>query len=732
MLDDSKYHSPEIWSGLECTINRVGDRFFDQLLYSQHYKRDNDLNLIADLGIKKIRYPILWERHKPQIDSIINWQWTENKLHLLKEKNIDVIAGLVHHGSGPIFTNLLDEKFPFLLARYAKTVAEKFPWIEYYTPVNEPLTTARFSGLYGLWYPHTANGKSFARMLLNELKGIVLSMNEIRKVNPRAQLVQSEDLGKTYSTKKLAYQARFENERRWLTYDLLCGKVDENHKMWKYFKRLKVPEKDIRFFLENPCVPDVFGFNHYVTSERYLDENLSHYPKRTYGGNGRHCYADVEAARVEVDEKTGIEVLLEEAWERYKKPIAVTEVHLHCHREEQLRWFKYVWNGCLNVQKKGVDIKAVTAWAVLGSYGWNKLLTKPRGTYEPGVFDLRGGKPRATALAKFIKLLNQPDQIHPVSKEEGWWLRNSRLIFQRTITNSNPRHILIGNNNPILIIGKNGTLGRAFSRICYDRSIPYVLLGRDECDIADKQTIERVINIYKPWAIINAAGYVRVDDAEAEAEKCFRENTNGPKNLAESCSHHNVKFLSFSSDLVFDGKKAKPYVESDLVNPLNTYGQSKAQSEEAVLSCNPSSLVVRSAAFFSPWDEYNFLHYVIDNLSKQQQVTVANNLYVSPTYVPDLVNTSLDLLIDDENGIWHLANKGSITWSDLAYETANKWRLDSMFINSMRAEDISLQAQRPVYSVLGSEKGIFLPSLENALQRFFEERKISVSARSII
>jgi dTDP-4-dehydrorhamnose reductase len=99
MLDDSKYHSPEIWSGLECTINRVGDRFFDQLLYSQHYKRDNDLNLIADLGIKKIRYPILWERHQPQIDSIINWQWTENKLHLLKEKNIDVIAGLVHHGT---------------------------------------------------------------------------------------------------------------------------------------------------------------------------------------------------------------------------------------------------------------------------------------------------------------------------------------------------------------------------------------------------------------------------------------------------------------------------------------------------------------------------------------------------------------------------------------------------------------------------------------------------------
>jgi dTDP-4-dehydrorhamnose reductase len=102
---------------------------------------------------------------------------------------------------------------------------------------------------------------------------------------------------------------------------------------------------------------------------------------------------------------------------------------------------------------------------------------------------------------------------------------------------------------------------------------------------------------------------------------------------------------------------------------------------------------------------------VIDNLSKQQQITVANNLFISPTYVPDLVNTSLDLLIDDEAGVWHLTNKGSITWSDLAYETASKFKLNSMFINSMPAQGISLAAQRPRYSVLGSEKGTFLPFL---------------------
>jgi dTDP-4-dehydrorhamnose reductase len=570
-------------------------------------------------------------------------------------------------------------------------------------------------------------------MLLNELKATVLAMEEIKKINPQARLVQTEDLGKTYSTKKLRYQAKFENERRWLTYDLLCGKVDEGHKMWKYFKRLKVPEADLLFFIERPCVPDIFGFNHYVTSERYLDENISQYPRRTHGGNGRERYADVEVARVEVEAETGVEVLLQEAWERYKKPIAVTEVHLHCHREEQLRWFKYIWNACLNVQKKGVDIRGVTAWALLGSFGWNKLLTKPKGVYEPGVFDLRGGWPRATALTKFIKELNSFDnEQHPVADEAGWWLRSSRLIFQRTISNTKQRHVLVGNNKPLLIIGKNGTLGRAFSRICYDRSIPYLLLGREECDITDTQTINAVINIYKPWAVVNAAGYVRVDDAETEAEKCFNENAIGAKNIAEACLQHNVKFLSFSSDLVFDGQKNKPYVESDFVHPLNVYGKSKAQSEEMVLQCNPYSLIIRTAAFFGPWDEYNFPHYVIDNLSKQQQITVANDLHISPTYVPDLVNASLDLLIDDENGIWHLANKGDITWSDLAYETAKRWKLNNMFINSMPAKEISLQAQRPAYSVLRSEKGILLPSLENALQRFLNERKISVATKSII
>jgi dTDP-4-dehydrorhamnose reductase len=337
-----------------------------------------------------------------------------------------VIAGLVHHGSGPAFTNLLDENFPTLLAVYAEQVIQQFPHLNYFTPVNEPLTTARFSGLYGLWYPHNTDDTLFLKMLLNELKGTVLAMQAIRKVNPAAKLVQTEDLGKTYSTRTLQYQADFENERRWLTYDLLCGKVDSNHKLWKYLLKKKITEEELAFFQENVCVPDVFGFNHYLTSERFLDGRLNRYPRHTHGGNGRHVYADVEAVRVELKEETGIRVLLREAWQRYRQPMAVTEVHLHCHREEQLRWFKHIWTTCNQLSGEGVQIDAVTSWAMLGSYGWNKLLTEPEGDYEPGVFDVRNGSPRPTALAGYpYPLLSQ---AAVVAKPDG-----SCYGMQRTV-----------------------------------------------------------------------------------------------------------------------------------------------------------------------------------------------------------------------------------------------------------------------------------------------------------
>ncbi|MBK0401447.1 sugar nucleotide-binding protein [Adhaeribacter sp. BT258] len=721
-------NKPEIWGGIECSMNRVGDNYFGQLARNGHLFRPDDLELFAGLGLKKLRYPLLWEQLAPEDPNQINWAWAEANMHRLKELKIDPIVGLIHHGSGPKYTNLLDENFPEKLAAYARKVAEKFPWVTYYTPVNEPLTTARFSGLYGLWFPHERSDNACLKMLLNQLKGTVLAMREISNINPAARLVQTEDLGLTHSTESLAYQAEFENSRRWLTFDLLCGKVNQEHPLWGYFQWAGIDEKTVLFFAENPLPPDLIGINHYITSERFLDENLVPYPPHTHGQNHRHRYADVEAVRIENLETAGPEKLLLDTWNRYNLPLAVTEVHLNCTREEQMRWLQEVWQAAGNAQKQGAEIKAVTAWSLLGSFDWNSLLTQPNDHYETGIFDICSEKPRATALAKQIKAYAGTGKYaHEILKTPGWWHRPGRFNYhcfesQNAMVSGQKSQ---GNRaekiRPILITGATGTLGNAFARICEKRGLTYVLLSRNGMDIAEKSSVENAVQKYQPWAIINTAGYVRVDEAETDADRCYRENTDGPKVLAEVCAQENIQLLTFSSDLVFGGTKNTPYLETDQPNPTNVYGSSKHLAEKHVLEILPEALIIRTSAFFGPWDSYNFLFHALETLSRNEVFTAASDAFISPTYVPDLVHTALDLLLDKEKGIWHVANQGEITWADFARKAADMLQIQTETLEQKPVNEFNFTAQRPAYTVLSSARGNLLPSLEDALARFVRD-----------
>ncbi|HEY6188196.1 MAG TPA: family 1 glycosylhydrolase [Pyrinomonadaceae bacterium] len=734
MPGESSLTNPlELWAGVECTVNRVNDLYYDQLERSGHAARSSDLELFAGLGVRALRYPVLWERTAPDGIERADWSWAQERLTRLRELRVRPIVGLVHHGSGPRSTSLVDCAFPWKLAQFARAVAERFPWVDAYTPVNEPLTTARFSGLYGHWYPHGRDDLTFARALLTQCRAIVLAMRAIREINPSARLIQTEDLGKTFSTRTLDYQAAFENERRWLSYDLLTGRVGREHPMRDYLQWVGVDQSELEWFTDNPCPPDIIGINHYLTSERFLDERKARYPACTHGGNGRHTYADVEAVRVRAEGMSGPKALIEEAWERYELPLAVTEAHLGCTREEQLRWLKEVWDAALAARRGGADVRAVTAWSLLGAYDWNSLLTQARGHYEPGVFDMRSPGPRPTALAHMLRDLSagrEPD--HPVLDAPGWWRRLDRLHYPpvgltpRTARRAQTAkragvNMRRGATRPLLITGATGTLGRSFARLCEKRGLSYNLLTRRELDIADAVSVERAVGEYEPWAIINAAGYVRVDEAESEPALCRRENTDGPAILAAACAAHGVSLLSYSSDLVFDGTKPGPYVEADLPAPLNVYGQSKAEAEARVLEAHPSALVIRTSAFFSPWDEYNFVTAALRALSAGHAFTAASDATVSPTYVSDLVQASLDLLIDGERGIWHLANDGAVTWAQLAQSVADLAGLDASLVDARPARSLGLVAPRPAYSVLTSERGRLLPSLEDALSRYVKE-----------
>src|SRR4051794_20963022 len=597
----------ELWGGVECTVNRVRDGYIEQLDRSGHCVRTSDLDRFAQVGITALRQPVLWERVAPEGLASADWRWTDQWLARLRELNMRPIAGLVHHGSGPRDTSLLDPQFPEKLAQYARAVAERYPWVDAYTPVNEPLTTARFSGLYGHWYPHGHDDWHFVAALLNECRAVALAMRAIRQVNPRAQLVQTDDLGKIFSTPALRYQAEFENERRWLSWDLLCGDVDRAHPMRGYLLGHGASPEMLAWFVENPCPPDVIGVNHYLSSERYLDEHLARYPHEAHGGNGRDRYADILAARVRAEGPAGPKRLLRETWDRYRIPIAVTEAHNGCTREEQLRWFLDVWNAAKELRAEGVDVRAVTAWSLLGAFDWNSLVTHNDGHYEPGVFDIRAPQPRPTAIAHLVgKLARGKQPEHPLLDVPGWWKRPQRLMYGVALTDSGkvlpaegPQVLVTKSDRhvrPVLITGGRGTLGRALARACVIRGIPHRLLQRSEMDIADPRSVHDIVAALKPWAVINAAGYVRVDHAETDWARCYRENADGPAVLAAEAKRMGAQFVTFSSDLVFDGAKSAAYLEPDNVNPLNRYGHSKVLAEQRVLDILPAALVVRTSA----------------------------------------------------------------------------------------------------------------------------------------
>lgn len=727
----------QLWGGYEYTLNRVGDLFFDQTLRSGHQDRLADLEMFAGLGLRALRYPVLWERVSPHRPTETDFAWSDERLAELRRLGLHPIVGLVHHGSGPAYTSLLADDFAAGLATHARAVAERYPWVEDWTPVNEPLTTARFSCLYGHWFPHARHEDACWLALLNQIDATRAAMREIRRVNPGARLIQTEDLGFCHATSELAAEAAFENDRRWLTWDLLCGAVVPGHALWSRLASRGFGQR-LRAIADDPCPPDVIGINHYLTSERLIDHRLEIYAGLGPSAESHGEYVNVEAVRTVPGALLGVEALLGEAWDRYGRTIAITECHNGCTREEQMRWFLQVWRAAERAQARGAEIEAVTAWSLLGAFDWNRLVTAETGDYECGVYDLRDGTPRPTAMVPLLRALataGDPPRSDILAMP-GWWDREDRL-WRCEAPQSQPRldrrrappaeapdlGVLVAapDARPILVTGKNGTLGRMFGRLCEIRGLPYALTDRRMLAVDDPDSIAVALERLHPAAVINTAGLVNIDCAEADPAACFAVNAEGPANLARACRARGIAFVTFSSDQVFDGTKGSAYVEGDATAPLNAYGRSKAEAERRVLDTDPDALVIRTAAFFSPHDVHNFAVHTMDALRAGDQIAAADDNFVSPTYVPDLVDAALDLLLDGEAGIRHLVSQGRLSWAGFARSLADAAGLDPGLVVPVEAATLELRAERPADGTLATERGQILPGIDDAIARFLRD-----------
>ncbi len=256
------------------------------------------------------------------------------------------------------------------------------------------------------------------------------------------------------------------------------------------------------------------------------------------------------------------------------------------------------------------------------------------------------------------------------------------------------------------------------ARACAERGLTSLAVGRADLDVTDYERVVHALSTVRPWCVVNCAGFVRVDDAECEAPACRSANVGGAGTLARACAETDIKLVAFSTDLVFDGEKAAPYVESDAPNPLSEYGRTKADAEAAILATAASALVVRTAAFFGEHDDYNFVTRTLRALSAGDEWVAASDMVVSPTYVPDLVHAVLDLAIDNERGLWHLTSDGALTWEELARRAARMARVNPASLRGVPLAELRLAAPRPKFSALTSERGWIMPPIDNALARY--------------
>ena len=251
----------------------------------------------------------------------------------------------------------------------------------------------------------------------------------------------------------------------------------------------------------------------------------------------------------------------------------------------------------------------------------------------------------------------------------------------------------------IVVTGSAGQLGTAFrKRLGTDGTY----LDRSQLDLGDTDAIAEVLVTLGPRTVINCAAYTAVDAAESDPETARAINAVAVGRLAEVCADIGARFVTYSTDYVFDGTKATPYLESDAPDPINMYGRSKREGEIAAVDALGSSLIIRTSWVMSATHR-SFASVILGHM-RRGVVKVVDDQIGHPTFVDDLVTGTLDALDAEAEGIVHLANDGVASWYDVAVAIAEQVGIDPGDVHPCSTAEYPTPARRPANSVLDSER----------------------------
>ncbi|NBV11484.1 MAG: dTDP-4-dehydrorhamnose reductase [Chitinophagia bacterium] len=282
----------------------------------------------------------------------------------------------------------------------------------------------------------------------------------------------------------------------------------------------------------------------------------------------------------------------------------------------------------------------------------------------------------------------------------------------------------------ILVTGANGQLGWELGQLA--KSYPafkFVLVDRSELDLSFPETFEKIIHSIAPDCIINTAAYTAVDKSETEKELAFTVNATAVQELARICKGLAIPFITYSTDYVFNGEAAHPYLCSTKMDPVNYYGSTKAAGESMAMEVNENTIIIRTSWVFSSHGN-NFVKTMMRLMKERESLNIVADQKGRPTYAKDLAKATLQMIEAMNvgktiNGVYHFANTGETTWFDFAAKIKAIAGL-TCALNPIETKDFPTPAKRPAYSVLDTSNieqtlSISIPHWEDALSSCMKE-----------
>jgi beta-glucosidase/6-phospho-beta-glucosidase/beta-galactosidase len=354
--------APFTWAtGIEDTFiqhARPGLRALDEYELTQHYKLwKSDIDLVAETGVQAVRWGIPWHIVQPAPDRW-DWEWTDRALeHLVLGKGITPILDVMHYGTPKWLDNsFINSRYAHCVAEYVAAVVARYKsLVQYYTPLNEPMVNASMCGYKGEWPPYLSGDDGYVKMALALARGIVLTTQAIKAEQPEAVTVQVEALWHTFTRdESLKTVVDRNNARQFLCFDLVTGRLDNDHILAEYLRAHGASDADFKWFHDNAVSFDVLGANYYPWS----------YAEMRRKPDGK-TYTTVRRASGQK-----IELILRRAWEGYRMPLMITETSSNGDINARARWMDETLETVACLRSGGMPVIGYTWFPLFTMVDW--------------------------------------------------------------------------------------------------------------------------------------------------------------------------------------------------------------------------------------------------------------------------------------------------------------------------------------------------------------------------